>query len=46
MKTKILSFFDYFTEEIQENAPGPSIVVVILLIYQLTKNMDGLQREK
>ncbi len=46
MSTKALSLFDFLVAEIQENAAIPVIVTIIMLIFQLSKNVEGLKRDE
>jgi hypothetical protein len=42
--TMAMSFIDFFLEEIQENAGPPTVIVIVMLIYQLTNHVRGLHR--
>jgi hypothetical protein len=34
-----MSFVDFLLEEIQENAGPPTVIVIVMLIYQLTNHV-------
>lgn len=38
------SFLDFIISEIHENLMVPTVMIIILLIYQLTKNVENLRR--
>ena len=46
MSIKAFSLFDFIVEEIQENAAIPVILTIIMLIYQITKNVEGLRKDE
>jgi hypothetical protein len=39
----MMAFVNFFLAEIQENAAPPTVIVIIILIYQLTNYMRALQ---
>jgi hypothetical protein len=38
-----MSYIDFFLEEIQENAGPPTVIVIVMLIYQLSNHVRRLQ---
>jgi hypothetical protein len=40
---KLTALANFLMEETQENAAAPTVIVVLMLIYQMIKHVQGLQ---